>query len=71
MRIHASLPGTALKNKKKNPPLYYLKKSPNIVFRIYIAAFLRRIAQSSLLNNLLSREIFAPLHDPCVVIIIA
>lgn len=71
MRIHASLPGTALKNKNIYPPLYYLKKSLNIFFRIYVVAFLRRIAQSSLLNNLLSREIFAPSHDPCVVIIIA
>ena len=71
MRIHATLPGTALKNKKNNTSPYYIKKSTSLALRTYVLAFLRRIAQSSFFNNLSYREIFNLINYPYRVIVIA
>lgn len=71
MRIHATLPGTTLKNKKYNNPPFYIKKSPNYVFRTYGLVFLRRIAQSPYFNNLSYREIFSHSNYSSVIIFTA
>ena len=71
MRIHASLPGTALKKKKNTPRFYNIKKSPNLAFRTYILAFLRQIVRYSHLSNSSYREKFAPTNYPGLVIFVA